>query len=70
VLVGLSGFDPETLDPDQVGPLVAEVKTQRKLHLGGRLIIEFEPETDLVLHMRKNPARPSQWDAHPRRGRR
>ena len=60
VLVGLSGFDPETLDPDQVGPLVAEVKTQRKLHLGGRLVIEFEPETDLVLHMRKNlPGHPN-----------
>lgn len=60
VLVGLSGFDPETLDPDQVGPLVEEVKTQRKLHLGGRLIIEFEPETDLVLHLRKNlPGHPN-----------
>ncbi|WP_181274135.1 L-serine ammonia-lyase [Brevibacterium oceani] len=60
VLVGLSGFDPETLDPDQVGPLVEEVKTQRKLHLGGRLVIEFEPETDLVLHLRKNlPGHPN-----------
>ncbi|WP_166968807.1 L-serine ammonia-lyase [Brevibacterium atlanticum] len=60
VLVGLSGFDPETLDPDQVGPLVEEVKTQRKLHLGGQLVIELEPETDLVLHLRKNlPGHPN-----------
>ncbi|MGC2939096.1 MULTISPECIES: L-serine ammonia-lyase [unclassified Brevibacterium] len=60
VLVGLSGFDPETLDPDQVGPLVEEVKSRRKLHLGGRLVIEFEPETDLVLHLRKNlPGHPN-----------
>ena len=60
VLVGLSGFDPETLDPDQVGPLVEEVKSRRKLHLGGRLVIEFEPETDLVLHLRKSlPGHPN-----------
>ncbi|MCD1286235.1 MULTISPECIES: L-serine ammonia-lyase [unclassified Brevibacterium] len=60
VLVGLSGFDPETLDPDQVEPLVGEVTTQRKLHLGGRLFIEFEPETDLKLHLRKSlPGHPN-----------
>ena len=54
VLAGLSGCEPETLDPDAVGPLVAEVRAQGALNLGGRRPIPFDPEADLTLHRRES----------------
>ncbi|SMX71226.1 L-serine dehydratase [Brevibacterium sp. 239c] len=60
VLAGLSGHEPETLDPDIMAPLVAEVSAQRSLNLGGRRPIVFDPETDLVLHLRESlPGHPN-----------
>lgn len=54
VLAGLSGCEPETLDPDAVGPLVAEVREQGTINLGGRRTIPFDPEADLTLHRRES----------------
>lgn len=60
VLAGLSGHEPETLDPDIVAPLVTEVRAQNSLNLGGRRTIVFDPETDMVLHPRESlPGHPN-----------
>ncbi|MDN5656616.1 L-serine ammonia-lyase [Brevibacterium sandarakinum] len=60
VLAGLSGMEPETLDPDRVAPLVAEVREQGRLHLGGRVVVPFDAEADLTLHMRESlPGHPN-----------
>ncbi|MDN6529072.1 MAG: hypothetical protein L0K67_08365 [Brevibacterium sp.] len=60
VLAGLSGHEPETLDPDIVAPLVTEVRAQSSLNLGGRRPIAFDPETDMALHLRESlPGHPN-----------
>ncbi|MDN6122692.1 MAG: L-serine ammonia-lyase [Brevibacterium sp.] len=60
VLAGLSGHEPETLDPDIMAPLVTEVRAQSSLNLGGRRPIAFDPETDMVLHLRESlPGHPN-----------
>ncbi|MFV0434903.1 MAG: L-serine ammonia-lyase [Leucobacter sp.] len=53
VLIGLSGFDPETLDPDVVPELVAGVKENRTLQLGGVRPIRFDFAADIRLQGRK-----------------
>ena len=53
VLAGLSGKEPETLDPDSVGPLVAEIRETGSLHFGGRRDVPFDVQTDLTLHLRE-----------------
>ncbi|GAA1858003.1 L-serine ammonia-lyase [Brevibacterium marinum] len=60
VLAGLSGMEPETLDPDSVAPLVAEVRDQGRLHLGGRRVVAFDRQNDLTLHPRESlPGHPN-----------
>src|SRR5699024_12362557 len=39
VLAGLSGLEPETLDPDSLAPLVDRVRKDGRLRLGGRVTI-------------------------------
>lgn len=60
VLAGLSGKEPETLDPDSVGPLVAEIRETGSLHLGGRTEVPFDVQSDLTLHLRESlPGHPN-----------
>jgi len=51
VLLGLAGFSPESLDPDQAEPIAAQVEASHRLRLDGRREITFAPETDIVLDM-------------------
>lgn len=60
VLAGLSGKEPETLDPDSVGPLLAEIRETGSLHLGGRTDVPFDVQSDLTLHLRESlPGHPN-----------
>ncbi|WP_423058212.1 L-serine ammonia-lyase [Brevibacterium linens] len=60
VLAGLSGKQPETLDPDSVGPLVAEIREKGSLRLGGRKDVPFDMASDLTLHLRESlPGHPN-----------
>ncbi|MBO4143177.1 L-serine ammonia-lyase [Micromonospora tulbaghiae] len=54
VLLGLEGEVPETVDTDSVGPRVERIRTQRRLDLFGSQGIDFDPDTDLVLHRRRS----------------
>lgn len=53
VLVGLSGFDPETVDPDLVPGLLVAVRQSGVLRLGGGHPIRFDFEADITLRGRK-----------------
>jgi L-serine dehydratase len=53
VLLGLSGERPATVNPDDVGPLVAEVRARQELRLAGRRAIQFHEVTDLLFHERE-----------------
>lgn len=48
VILGLSGVEPETLDPDVAEAMVADVAATRRLKLLGERDIEFEIERDIV----------------------
>jgi L-serine dehydratase len=50
ILLGLSGERPDTIDPDAVTPLLAEVRSRRALRLGGRRDVAFDEADDLVFH--------------------
>jgi L-serine dehydratase len=50
VLLGLSGQQPDSIDPDQVEPLVTSIRLRRLLRLAGQLDIAFFEPTDLVFH--------------------
>lgn len=48
ILLGLSGEEPETIDPDLVDGMLGQIKTEHRLNLPGGATIEFDPDTDLV----------------------
>ncbi|MFJ5540817.1 L-serine ammonia-lyase [Micromonospora chalcea] len=54
VLLGLEGEVPETVDTDSVGPRVERIRAQRRLELFGSQGVDFDPDTDLVLHRRRS----------------
>jgi L-serine dehydratase len=48
VILGLSGFEPATLDPDRVEALEAEVRSTGTVKPPGLTPLRFDPERDLV----------------------
>src|SRR6185369_8109699 len=48
VILGLSGFEPRTLDPDAADAVVEAVRTGGLLNLGGRREIAFDEARDLL----------------------
>jgi L-serine dehydratase len=60
VVLGLEGEDPETVDTSHAVARVEAVTLDRKITLDGTHRIDFDPDTDLVLHRRKAlPAHPN-----------
>jgi L-serine dehydratase len=53
VVLGLSGEEPESVDPVAADPLVAGVRESGRLHLLGEREIAFDVGEDVVLHRRK-----------------
>ncbi len=48
VMLGLSGFDPETLDPDLADASVERVARSCELMLAGEVPVRFDPQQDIV----------------------
>jgi len=60
VMLGLAGIEPATVDPDAADRLVAETQLSRRLSLGGRKSIAFDPTTDIVFDgVSPTPAHPN-----------
>jgi len=53
VVLGLSGGQPETVDPAAAEPLVASVRETGTLQLLGRVPISFSVDDDVILHRRR-----------------
>jgi len=49
VLVGLEGADPETVDPDSIGPTLQRIRASSRIRLLGRHEIGFEEKSRLQL---------------------
>jgi L-serine dehydratase len=50
VLLGLSGYEAATVDPEAIGNTVAEIRAAHRLSLAGTRSIPFHEETDLLFH--------------------
>ncbi len=59
VVLGLMGLEPETLDPETADTEVANVYSQKRIKLDGRIEINFDPAEDLVFDYEAIP------DLHP-----
>jgi L-serine dehydratase len=53
VVLGLSGEQPETVDPAAAEPMLAAVRAAGRLALLGRRQLAFDVDTDVILHRRK-----------------
>jgi L-serine dehydratase len=54
ILLGLEGEDPATVDTGRVAARVAAIRAEKRLLLGGKRVIAFDPETDLIVHRRQS----------------
>ncbi len=71
VLLGLEGADPETVDTDTADARVENIRARRLVNLGGRHVVAFDPDRDLVMHRRKSlPTHPNgmQFEAYDAAG--
>jgi L-serine dehydratase len=60
VILGLTGIEPATVDPDAADRLVAEVQKHHRLSLGGQKTIAFDPAADIVFDgVSPTPAHPN-----------
>jgi L-serine dehydratase len=50
VLLGLSGCEPATVDPEAIEQTVAQIRANRRLSLSSSLTIPFHESTDLLFH--------------------
>lgn len=50
VLLGLSGETPDQVDPGKIESLVANIRTEKTLLLGGAVALPFDESTDLLFH--------------------
>ncbi len=53
VLLGLCGHEPDTVDVEQVPALLAAIRTDRRVLLAGRHVIDFDERADLSFHRRQ-----------------
>lgn len=54
VILGLSGYLPDKIDPDQMDPIIDTVKTDKKITPEGHPSYQFDPDVNLILD-RKTP---------------
>jgi L-serine dehydratase len=50
VLLGLSGEEPSTIDPETIDPKLQQIRRAHELSLAGRKAIRFVEATDLLFH--------------------
>lgn len=50
VLLGLSGEEPSSIDPETIEPKLQRIRSARRLVLAGRKTVPFDEERDLIFH--------------------
>ncbi|EGF93602.1 L-serine ammonia-lyase [Asticcacaulis biprosthecium C19] len=51
VLLGLSGWLPDRIDPERIAPLVEDIRRDKRLTFAGHHTLPFDPDTDLLFRM-------------------
>lgn len=50
ILLGLAGEDPETIPTEEIIPITNDIQTSKKIRFGGKNLIAFDPETDIIFN--------------------
>lgn len=50
VMLGLSGEQPDRVDPDMIDAMIARIRSTGRLRLSGRVEVPFREDTDLLFH--------------------
>ena len=50
ILLGLAGEQAETVEPEQIDAIVAEIRSRKRLRLSGSREVEFDESRDLLFH--------------------
>lgn len=50
VMLGLSGQDPEYIEVASISAIIKVINQEKQIHLGGRQMIPFEPEKQIVFN--------------------
>ncbi|MBO1754553.1 L-serine ammonia-lyase [Allobranchiibius sp. CTAmp26] len=66
VLLGLEGCDPESIDVEAASVRVDEIGRSHRLRLGSTHAIDFDPSTDLTMHLKALPRHPNGLRFHAR----
>jgi L-serine dehydratase len=53
ILLGLAGYDPQGICPDEAEQVVRQIRTDQRLPLGGVHDIAFDEASDLLFHQRE-----------------
>ena len=48
LLLGLSGYEPETIDPDSVGHVIDKINTEHKVEILKKKVLSLNPDVDLI----------------------
>ena len=51
ILLGLSGYQPETIDPDIVDDLLRSIHTDKRLDVYGIGVLSFDPDANIIFEM-------------------
>lgn len=49
-LLGLAGYRPDTIDPDEADRIFEDIKTNKRLQLAGKHTINFDYDSQLIFH--------------------
>lgn len=50
VMLGLSGFDPETIPTTDIQKIITVIHGELKVNLSGKKLIDFDPDTDIIFN--------------------
>ena len=59
VLLGLAGYEPDRIDPDQIAPAVAQIRAERSLRLLGAQALRFVEKEHLLFRRKSLPLHPN-----------
>ena len=60
VILGLSGYDPVTIETSSIDRILADIAASESIRLHGEMQIHFNPKTDVVFHKTESlPVQPT-----------
>ncbi len=64
VLLGLAGYEPDQMDPDQITPAIADIRTRQTLALLGEHTVPFVEKEHLLFRRKSLPLHPNGMAFH------